>query len=181
MTLNVRLYHQQQAKFVLFIQSGRRGTNALNRTVLPKCPELLVAACGLKVRDTQSSYSNQTSISWIQWLGKRRKRGELRALGGLQCHGDMHKLGHWEKEHGYGNPAVSMATAVLTQLLPPHLGKYAAIRKRHVLLYAGCIIKYSQSMTNSLLLPLCSGAFHLFPSDFGKEMWISSPCSISFY
>lgn len=78
----------------------------------------------------------------------------------------MHKLGHWEKEHGCGNPAVSMATAVLTQLLPPHLGKYATIRKWHALLYAGWIIKYSQSVANSLLLPPYSGAFHLFPSDF---------------
>lgn len=34
-----------------------------------------------------------------------------------------------KKKRRYGNPAVSMATAVLTQLLPPHLSKYTAIRK----------------------------------------------------
>ncbi|KAL7381946.1 hypothetical protein ABVT39_013942, partial [Epinephelus coioides] len=118
------------------------------------------------VPHTHCFYSNHTSISGIQWQGKMQKSAALRALGGLQCHDDKHKLGHREKEHAYGNPAVSMATAVLTQLLPPHLGKYTTIRKRHVLLYAGWIIKYSQSVANSLLLPPHSGAFHLFALRF---------------
>lgn len=95
----IRSVRQQQAKPALFFQSGRKGTNALNRTVLPKCPCFLrrVAACRLEAPDTHSSHSNHTSIGWIQWLGKRQRSGALRALGGLQCHDDMHKLGHWEK------------------------------------------------------------------------------------
>lgn len=86
------------------------------------------------------------------------------------------KLGHWEREPGAGNPAVSMATAVLTQLLPPHLGKYTTIRKGSVVLCAGRTMKYPQSMSNSLLLSALSSAFHLSPpTDFGESKWISSP------
>lgn len=75
-----------------------------------------------------------------------------------------------KRARGYGNPSVSMATAVLTQLLPPHLGKYPTIRKGHVLLYAGWIMKYSQGVDNSLSLPPYSSAFHLSLIFFGKEM-----------
>lgn len=127
--LSVRPHHQQRSKFMFFFQSSRKGTNALNRTELPKCPCFPCRAPRLSASTqglwyTHSSYSNHTLISWIQWLGKRQGSGVLRALGGLQCHDDKHKLGHWEREHGYGNPTVSMTTAVLTQLLLPHLCKY---------------------------------------------------------
>lgn len=96
--------------------------------VLVSSAELLVTVGRLEAGDTHSSYSNHTSISWIQWLGKRQRSGALRALGGLQCHDDVQKLGYWEKERAFGEPAVSMATTVLIQLLPPHLGKYRMIR-----------------------------------------------------
>ena len=55
-----------------------------------------------------------------------------------------------------------METAVLTQLLPPHLNKYATITERHVLLCAGRIIKYSQRVSDSLFLPRYSIASY-FP------------------
>ena len=142
--------------------------------VLVSSAELPVTVGRLEAGGTHSSYSNHTSISWIQWLGKRQRSGALRALGGLQCNDDVHKLGHWEKEHGYGEPAVSMATTVLIQLLPPHLGKNRTIRKRCVLLCAGWIIKYTPSVANSLLPPPHSGAFHLLPSDFGGGVWLTT-------
>lgn len=120
-----------------------------------KCrPNVLVSSLqSVGSRPVTHSHSNHTSISCIQWPGKRQRSAALRALGGLQRHDDEHKLGHREGESAYGNPAVSMETAVLTQLLPPHLDKYAAIRERHVLLCAGRIIKYSQSV--SLFPPPC--------------------------
>lgn len=141
--------------------------------------ELQAALRQLKVCDTQSYHSTHTSISLIQWLGKKQRSGAWELSEGFNARTTCTKWVTGKKS--YGNPAVSVATTVLTQLLPPHLSKYTAIRKWHFLLYAGWIIKHTQRVSNSLSLPPHSSAFHLFPSDFGGEMWISSPCSPEFY
>lgn len=178
--LSVRLYYGQQAKFMLFFQSRWH----IDQTVLPKCLVAGRQSLWLQfvnsrlVTHTYCSYhSNHTSISWIS-IGKKQRSGAWELSEGFSARTTCTNWVTGKKR--YGNPAVSMATAVLTQLLTPHLSKYTAIRKWHFLLCAGRIVKYTESVANSLLLPPYSGAFHLSPSDFSEEMWIGSPCSTTF-
>lgn len=64
---------------------------------------------------TQGSYLNRTLISWIQRLRVKAESWEL-----LERYIEMMmKLGHWKGERDCGNPAVSMATVLLTQLPLP--------------------------------------------------------------
>lgn len=74
----------------------------------------------LKACDTHSFYSNRTSISWIQWLGKRQRSGDLRALVGLQCHnGKIGSLGKsaqlWKPHRLHGNHSVDTAITSSSQ------------------------------------------------------------------
>lgn len=61
----------------------------------------------------------------------------------------------WKPHCLHDNRSVDTAITISSQQIH-------TIRKWHVLLYAGWIIKYPQSVANSLLLPPESGALHLF-------------------
>lgn len=145
-----------------------RSTELCCQNVLVSSAELLVVVWRLEASDTHSSsIQNPTSISWIQWLGKRQRSWSTESSWRASMPQRQAQTGSLGKRaRGYGNPSVSMATAVLTELLPPHLGKYPTIRMGHVLLYVGWIIKYSRSVADSLLLPpYCSmtkGQLHQF-------------------
>lgn len=109
-------HHQQLGQFSIL-----RYHSTISRRPL-EC----VLAASPAVNGTRATHIIQTARQSAGLAGKAKeqRRGACELSEGSGGPDNACKLGQQEgRRRRYGSPAVSMATAVLTQLLPPHLGQ----------------------------------------------------------
>lgn len=113
-------HHQQLGQFSILCCHSSRS----------RCPLERVFAASPAVNGTRATHLPRQSFkarvsrldSELRGKAEEQRRGACELSEGCGGPDNARKLGQQEgRRRRYGSPAVSMATAVLTQLLPPHL------------------------------------------------------------